>query len=130
MEERSYNRHRAYLCQLYGQLWLQTAPKHKCTLLDVAERGDCVSDLNTDTSQVPTKSLKLNSSNSNSSSSSSSSSSKVNRAKTPNREGTEALRDKTMAPKALYSLYSIRALGARGRRTVHPGIQSRTTIRR
>ena len=102
-----------------GQLWLQTAPKHKCTLLDVAERGDCVSDLNTDTSQVPTKSLKL-----------SSSSSKVNRAKTTNRDRTEALRDRTMAPKALYSPYSIRALGARGRRTARPGIKSRTTIRR
>ena len=107
-----------------GQLWLQTAPKHKCTLLDVAERGDCVSDLNTDTSQVPTKSLKL------SSISSSSSSIKVNRAKTTNRDRTEALRDRTMAPKALYSPYSIRALGARGRRTAHPGIKSRTTIRR
>ena len=103
-------------------LWLQTAPKHKCTLLDVAERGDCVSDLNTDTSQVPTKSLKL--------SSSSNSSSKVNRAKTTNRDRAEALRDKTMAPKALYSLYSIRALGARGRKTARPGIKSRTTIRR
>ena len=101
-------------------LWLQTAPKHKCTLLDVAERGDCVSDLNTDTSQVATKtaSLKLNSS--------SSSSSKANR------DRIKALRDQTMAPKALYSLYSIRvrALGAKSRRTVRPGIKSRRTIRR
>ena len=100
-------------------LWLQTAPKHKCTLLDVAERGDCVSDLNTDTSQVATKtaSLKLNSS---------SSSSKANR------DRIKALRDQTMAPKALYSLYSIRvrALGARSRRTVRPGTKSRRTIRR
>ena len=99
-------------------LWLQTAPKHKCTLLDVAERGDCVSDLNTDTSQVATKtaSLKLNSS----------SSSKANR------DRIKALRDQTMAPKALYSLYSIRvrALGARSRRTARPGIKSRRTIRR
>ena len=104
-------------------LWLQTAPKHKCTLLDVAERGDCVSDLNTDTSQVPTKtaSLKL-----------SSNSSKVNRARTPHRDRLEALRYQAMAPKALYSLYSLRALealGARGRKRVHPGIKSRTTIR-
>ena len=104
-----------------ARLWLQTAPKHKCTLLDVAERGDCVSDLNTDTSQVATKtaSLKLNSS-------SSSSSSKANR------DRIKALRDQTMAPKALYSLYSIRvrALGARSRRTVRPGTKSRRTIRR
>ena len=104
-------------------LWLQTAPKHKCTLLDVAERGDCVSDLNTDTSQVPTKtaSLKL-----------SSNSSKVNRARTPHRDRLEALRYQAMAPKALYSLFSIRvrALGARSRRTVRPGTKSRRTIRR
>ena len=89
----------------------------------MAERGDCVSDLNTDTSQVPTKtaSIKLSSNSSN-----------VNRARTPHMDRIEALRYQAMALKALYSLYSLRALrvlGARGRRRAHPGIKSRTTIR-